>query len=114
MTTDYVAMREQLLALTRELGSEIPNVVGPFSQLHKAALASGALEPKVKELMAIAISITTHCEGCISFHVHDALKAGASRKEVLETVGLAVLMGGGPAMTFGCKALEALKQFASE
>lgn len=52
------------------------------------------------------------CDGCIAFHVHDAVKAGASRKEIVETIGVAVLMGGGPSVMYGCEALAALDQFA--
>jgi alkylhydroperoxidase/carboxymuconolactone decarboxylase family protein YurZ len=55
--------------------------------------------------------VAGHCDGCIAYHVHDALKAGASRKELLETIGVAIMMGGGPALMYGCAALEALDQF---
>ena len=51
---------------------------------------------------------------CIAFHVHDALAAGASRAEVLDTLGVAVMMGGGPAAMYACDALTALEQFESE
>ena len=47
--------------------------------------------------MALAIAICTHCEGCIAYHVHDALDAGATHDQVTETIGVAVMMGGGPA-----------------
>ena len=61
--------------------------------------------------MAPAIGIAVHCEGCITYHVHDALRAGASSQEVAETVGVAVMMGGGPSVVYGAEALEALAQF---
>jgi alkylhydroperoxidase/carboxymuconolactone decarboxylase family protein YurZ len=51
------------------------------------------------------------CDGCIAFHTHDALRAGATPQEVLEALGIAVLMGGGPAAVYGWQALEALEQF---
>jgi AhpD family alkylhydroperoxidase len=60
--------------------------------------------------MALAISVTSRCRGCIAYHVHDALKAGATRQEVLETIGVAIFMGGGPSMVYGCEALDALEQ----
>lgn len=65
-----------------------------------------------KELIALAISIAVHCDGCIAYHVHDALAAGASRQEVAETIGVAVMMGGGPAVIYGAQALEAVGQFS--
>jgi AhpD family alkylhydroperoxidase len=83
-----------------------------FSRLHHDAVADGALGAAVKELMAVAVAICTHCEGCVTFHVHDALMAGASREQVLETIGVAVMMGGGPAVVFGIGALDALDELA--
>jgi alkylhydroperoxidase/carboxymuconolactone decarboxylase family protein YurZ len=49
--------------------------------------------------------------GCIAYHVHDAVLAGASREEVVETIGVAILMGGGPAMMYGCEAMAAFEQY---
>ncbi len=82
-----------------------------FSAMHRAAVDDGELSAAIKELMALAISIATHCEGCIAFHVHDALRAGASRGQVEETIGVAVMMGGGPAAVYAASAIEALGQF---
>ena len=76
-------------------------------------MSDGALPPKIKELMALAIAVAIHCEGCIAYHVHDALYAGATREEIVETIGVAVMMGGGPAAVYGAEALEAVAQFES-
>jgi len=102
---------EKLKVLLNKLSTELPGPISGFSKLHREALTEGALSTKVKELMALAISITAMCEGCISYHVHDALRAGATRQEVLETIGVAVLMGGGPSLINGLDALDALDQF---
>ncbi|PHK97762.1 alkylhydroperoxidase [Neolewinella marina] len=83
-----------------------------FGQMHRDSLADGALSRKSKELLALAIAITVRCDGCIAFHVHDALPAGAGQEEIAEAIGVAVLMGGGPAVMYGCEALQALEQFA--
>jgi AhpD family alkylhydroperoxidase len=61
--------------------------------------------------MALSIAIAVRCEGCIAFHVHDAIAAGATRQEIVETIGVAVMMGGGPAAMYACDAFEALEQF---
>ncbi len=82
-----------------------------FSAMHVAAVGDGALSTAIKELMALAISVATHCEGCIAFHTHDALRAGATRPQVEEAIGLAVMMGGGPAAVYAASAIEALNQF---
>jgi len=97
-----------------ELGAEIPNTIQAFQGLHKAAVAPDTLTTKTKELVALGIAIAVRCDGCIAFHIHDALKAGATRAEIIETLGVAVLMGGGPALMYACEAMEALQQFEKE
>ena len=108
---DFPKNYDDLLKLMGELGQNIPETMSAFSELHKASTGDGVLSAKVKELIALGIAITVRCDGCIAFHVHDALKVGASRDEITETIGVAVLMGGGPSVVYGCEALEALKQF---
>ena len=114
MNKQYPEHYEHIQSLMGKLGHEIPGPMGGFSRLHKAAVADGVLSTKVKELIALGITITVRCDGCIAFHVHDSLKAGATREEILETIGVAVLMGGGPSLMYGCEAFEALEQFEAE
>ncbi len=111
---NYLEKFHHLRALSGKLTLELPETLREFGQLHSATLKDGALSRKVKELMALAVSMSSHCEGCIAYHVHDALKAGASRGEVLETIGLVIMMGGGPGLVYGCEALEALNEFETQ
>jgi AhpD family alkylhydroperoxidase len=104
------AQHDRLRSLLADLGREIPGPMSGFARMHAGAVTDGALEPRIKELMALAIAICDHCEGCISYHVHDALHAGATHAEVTETIGVAVMMGGGPAAVYGAYALEALRE----
>jgi AhpD family alkylhydroperoxidase len=108
---NYPEKYHRLQSLAGKLAVEIPGSIKGFAQLHQQSLQDGVLPRKIKELMALSISITTPCTGCIAFHVHDALKAGASREEILEALGVAVLMAGGPGLIYSCEALEALTQF---
>ena len=103
----------RLQRLAGSLGKSIPGPMAGFGQLHKTSLEDGRLSKKVKELMALSIAIYSRCEGCVAYHVHDSLRAGAEREEVLEAIGVALMMGGGPALIYGCEALEALEQFGS-
>ena len=112
MSKDYPKNYNDLTKLMGQLGKKIPNTMKAFSDLHTASLADGALSPKTKELIALGIAITVRCDGCIAFHVKDALKAGALSEEIMETIGVAVMMGGGPAVVYGCEAMEALNQFS--
>jgi AhpD family alkylhydroperoxidase len=111
MVKDYSKKYNDLSKLMSELGSKIPETMEGFNSLHSASVSDGELSAKTKELIALGIAIAVRCDGCIAFHVHDALKAGATSQEVLETIGVTVLMGGGPAVVYGCEAMEALEQF---
>ena len=77
----------------------------------QAALKANALDTKTKELIALAIAVATRCDGCIAFHAEAAVKQGASREEVLETMGMAIYMGAGPSVMYAAQALEAFDQF---
>ncbi|HCM04718.1 MAG TPA: carboxymuconolactone decarboxylase family protein [Oceanospirillales bacterium] len=85
-----------------------------FGALHEAAIKPGALDSKTKELISLGIAITVRCDGCIAFHVHDALSAGASEEEIAETVSVAILMGGGPSMVYGIEAMQAMSQYQEQ
>jgi AhpD family alkylhydroperoxidase len=106
--------------LTKSLNSELknlrggaPEVMKAFSSLAQAALTQGALDPKTKELIALGIGVAVRCDDCIAFHVKAAVDHGATREEVLETLGMAVYMGAGPSAMYASHALGAYAQFAA-
>ena len=111
---NYPNHYKEMSKLLKALQLEIPETMKGFGAMHKSACGPGVLSSKTKELIALAISISTHCDGCIAYHTHDAIRAGASKEEVVETIGVAILMGGGPSLMYGCEALEALNQFEQE
>ncbi len=90
-----------------------PDAIKAFGALAAAATASKALDTKTKELMALAIGIAIHCDGCVAFHTKMAHQRGATRQEVLETIALAVYMGGGPAAVYGADVVRAYDQFSA-
>jgi AhpD family alkylhydroperoxidase len=108
---NYPEFQNHLRNLLTQLGKELPGPMTAFGQLHKATLAEGALNVKTKELIALGIAVGARCQGCIAFHTQAALKAGASRQDILETLGVALLMGGGPSAMYACEALQALEEF---
>ncbi|NAY91354.1 carboxymuconolactone decarboxylase family protein [Muricauda sp. JGD-17] len=83
-----------------------------FSELQSVCKADGALSPRVKELISLGAALTMGGHGSIAFYVHNALTAGASSKEILETMAVAISMGGSGSIITACEALEALEQFA--
>ena len=95
----------------RTLGAAQPAVMKAFAELHKAGVATRALDKKTKELIALAISVVARCDDCIAHHIHDTLDAGATREEIADALGMAILMGGGPSMIYATHAIEALDQF---
>jgi AhpD family alkylhydroperoxidase len=112
--TDYVATHHHLEERLVQFGREMPGPMTGFARLHKKAVEEGALSAKIKELMALAVSIAVHCEGCIVYHVHDAVAAGATRQELLETLGVGLLMSGGPGSIYVALAMDAIDQFVAE
>ncbi len=114
MSTNFPEKYHDLQTLLGRLSHELPGPTSSFFRLHKEATAGGALTPKFKELMALAIAVAIRCDDCIAYHVHDSLKAGATRAEVIEAIGVAIMMGGGPAAMYACEAFRALEQFEKE
>ena len=84
-----------------------------FGKLAAAATAEGALDARTKELIAVAIGVALRCDGCIGFHVKAAMKLGATRDEIAETISMCIYLGGGPALMYGAKALKAHDDFAA-
>lgn len=111
MEKQYPEYLDHLRRLTGQMGSEMSGTMSSFAQLHRHSMADGALTSKVKELIALGIAIAVRCEGCIAYHVNGALGAGATHEEVVETIGVAIMMGGGPATVYGAEAFDALQQF---
>lgn len=111
---DYPAHRQHIVNLFAGLSKQLRGPMAAFAKLHKESVSDGALDSKTKELIALGIAICIRCDGCIAYHVHDALKAGASKQELLETIGVAIMMGGGPSMVYGSQALEATEQFLEQ
>ena len=113
MFKDWQATAAELTGNIRSLRAGAPDVMKGFSALAQAALKSGALDARTKELIALAIAVATRCDGCIAFHAEAAMKQGASREQVLETMGMAVYMGAGPSVMYAAQALEAFDQFSA-
>jgi len=112
-TTNWPVLTRTLSSELRDLRGGAPEVMKAFSSLAQAALAEGALDPKTKELIALGISVAVRCDDCIAFHVKAAVDRGATREEVLETLGMAIYMGAGPSAMYASHALGAYTQFAT-
>ena len=95
------------------LQKAIPEVTVDFTtKLMPDALKDGALTIKVKELIALGIAVCATCDYCIAIHVKKCFDAGATKDEIAEVLGVAILMGGGPALTYSAFAAQAIEEFA--
>ena len=113
MHKNWPAMAEELTSAIKEVRLGAPDVTKAFSAMAQAATAGGALDTKTKELIALAISVAIRCDGCVAFHAKAAFKHGATREEVMETMGMALYMGAGPSLMYAAQAVEAYDQFAA-
>ncbi|PHP68521.1 carboxymuconolactone decarboxylase [Zhengella mangrovi] len=111
-TKDWSSFIDQTNARMATLRKAMPEPAKGFGELAKASIAPGVLDSKTKELIALAIGITARCDGCLAFHAKAAKKYGATREEVVETIAVAVYMGGGPSMIYGAEALSVFDALA--
>lgn len=96
---------------TRSLRQAIPDTWAGFGELHSKAMAEGEVPARIKEVVAMTIGVIKHCDGCIAYHAKAAARAGATREEVAELLGVALLMDGGTASVYGPRAWAAFLEF---
>lgn len=110
MSKDFLEITNLVNSGAKDLFKLIPDVMKGFGQVGQATYKDDALSAKTKELMALAIGISLRCDGCLGHHAKSALKLGATREEIAETIAVAIQMGGGPSMVYGAEALRAYDQ----
>lgn len=110
----YVELTRSISKTLGPLRTHNAELMQGFGSLSKAALAPGALDAKAKELIAMAIGVTSHCEGCLGFHAKALAQLGATPAEFREMLGVAVYMGGGPALMYAASALAAFEEFSAQ
>jgi AhpD family alkylhydroperoxidase len=113
MSKSYREIAERISTGLLPLRAEAPEVMKAFGGLAAAATRDGALSRKTKELMALALGVAAHCDGCIAFHMQTLVKLGVTRAEVDETLSIAIYMGGGPSLMYAADALSALEEFSA-
>lgn len=113
MYKDWPGMAGDLSHALKGLRAGAPETMKAFSALARAALEPKALDLKTKELLALGISVAIRCDACVAFHAEAAVRAGASREEVMETMGMAIYMGAGPSVMYAAQAVEAFDQFGA-
>ncbi|EFW92874.1 alkylhydroperoxidase like protein, AhpD family [Haladaptatus paucihalophilus DX253] len=107
---------EELAAFKASLGELVEEApeLEQFVGFVESAETTTVIDHKTKELMSLAIGVVTRCDHCILWHTDAALEAGATHEEIIDTLKIAVVMGGGPAMTYAIVAYETLQALEAE
>lgn len=112
MIQDWRGLIESMNKGVSDLRQAAPEVMKSFSEMARAAHGGQALDGKTKELIALALGVSTRCGPCIAYHAEGAMKQGATRAEIAETLATAIYMGAGPSVMYAAQALEACDQLA--
>lgn len=107
MSKSFVQITTDVSKALATLRKEIPDTMQGFSALAKNSLQDGALTTLQKELIALAIAVTQRCDACVGFHVKALIGLGATREQIMETLGVCTYMGGGPALMYAAEAVRA-------
>ena len=91
------------------IGNSNPKMLEAYRNLAAAQGSNGVLDAKTRELIAIAVAVTTRCDGCISSHTAAAIQAGATEAEVSDALGTAIALNAGAAYVYSLHAMEAMQ-----
>jgi AhpD family alkylhydroperoxidase len=114
MMLDWDGYRQALLGRIGDLGRLTPPTVRGYRELSDAGAKTAHLDAKTRELIAIAVGVTRQCDGCITTHVHAALKHGATKEEIAEALGVAVAVNAGAALVYSARVMDAVMGEGSE
>ena len=114
MIENWITLIDAMDKGVRDMREAAPDVMKAFSGIAKAAHGGTALDYKTKELIALAIAVATRCTPCIAYHAEGAVKHGATRGEVAETLAMSIYMGAGPSVMYAAEALEAVDQMLAK
>lgn len=114
MNKSYIELTDNINRGIVELRKFVPDVLGGFGAMAKGAMKAGALTEAEKELIALALGVAGHCDGCIGFHVKALVRLGVTREQVMEALGVVVYMGGGPSLMYAAEAVHAFDEFTAQ
>ena len=100
--------QNELLGRVGEFAQLSPDTIVGYQALAGAGKKTGRLDEKTRELISLAVAVTTRCDGCIAIHTQAAKQAGASKEEIAEALGVAVALNAGAAVVYSARVLDAL------
>jgi len=104
---DWKQYRDDMNARLREIRTTKPEIMKAYAELHHANAASVHLDAKARELIALAVSVTLRCDGCINAHTDAAIKAGATKEEITEALSVAIMVNAGAALVYSARTIDA-------
>jgi AhpD family alkylhydroperoxidase len=104
---DWNTYRQQLVAGVGGFGKLSPDTVKGYVQLGQANAKTGVFDAKTRELIALAVAISLRCDGCIAVHTAAAKKAGATKEEIAEALGVAISVNAGAALVYSTRTMDA-------
>jgi len=108
MMQDWNAYRGMLGERIGEYAKLSPDTIRGLVTIEGAAPATGHLAPKIHELIALAVAVTTRCDGCITVHTQKAIEHGATREEIAEALSVAIALNTGAAVIYSARVLDAV------
>ncbi len=114
MTNQAAEFFDHWQAARQKLKDQVPDIARAFSGFYQTVMKDGALSVREKELISMAIGLVQRCTPCINLHVQGCVKAGATREQILEAAGVAVMMQGGPAYTHVPEVIAALEHLKAK
>jgi len=108
MILDWNDYQRQLFSRIGDLGKLSPETVRGYRAMADAGSKTGKLDPKTRELIALAVAVTRECDGCIVVHTDAALKHGATREEIAEALGVAISVNAGAALVYSARVMDAI------
>ncbi len=105
---DWNGYRDALFGRIGDYAALSPDVLRGLHTIEGSAGKTGKLEPKIHELIALAVAVTTRCDGCISVHAKKAIELGATKEEVAEALGTAIALNTGAALVYSARVFDAI------
>jgi len=111
MLNNWIDQLKNTRSAAGALAKANPKLMEGFQGLNAAQNGAGALDAKTRELIALAVAVTTRCDGCIAAHANAARTAGATEAELSDALGTAIALNAGAAYVYSVRAMEAFGQF---
>ena len=114
MSKSFVTITGDVSRALDTFRKEAPETMQGFSAMARSALKPGVLSELDKELMALAIGVSTRCDACVGFHVKALIRLGVTRQQLIETLEVCTYMGGGPSLMYAAEAIRAYDEFSAK